>query len=173
MKKLLVSVLLLAVAIAATAWIKRADVILALAKYRTSQTYADIAPTRKIPWQQGPAVPAQSASERAPNVILIVADDLGYNDISTFGGGVGGMQTPGIDRLAAEGAVFTQSYSGASSCAPSRAMLMTGRYPTRTGFEFTPMPDGMARIVTAISASMDNGMPPAKYDQTKEANQHP
>lgn len=42
-------------------------------------------------------------------------DDLGYNDISTFGGGVGTLKTPGIDQLAAWGAVFTQSYSGASN----------------------------------------------------------
>ena len=173
MKRLLVLVLLFLAVIGVTAWNNSTDIILALAKFRTSQTYSDIAPTRDIPWQKGPAVPAQPASERAPNIILIVADDLGYNDISTFGGGVGGMQTPGIDRLAAEGAVFTQSYSGASSCAPSRAMLMTGRYPTRTGFEFTPMPDGMARIVSAISAGIDNGMSPTLYDSAKEAEQPP
>ena len=109
----------------------------------------------------------------APNIILIVADDLGYNDISTFGGGVGGMQTPGIDRLAAEGAVFTQSYSGASTCAPSRAMMMTGRYPTRTGFEFTPTPGGMIKMVSAVSKSMDNGLPPCFYDEALEASQPP
>ncbi len=173
MKKFIVSILLIGIAVGATAWFKRVDLILALAKYRTSQKYADIAPTREIPWQQGPATPVRAAAQRPPNIILIVADDLGYNDISTFGGGVGGMQTPGIDRLAAEGAVFTQSYSGASTCAPSRAMLMTGRYPTRTGFEFTPTPGGMAGIVSAISAAMDNGLPPAVYDEAKEASQPP
>ena len=51
-----------------------------------------------------PAEPLSSAGERPPNSILIVADDLGYSDISTFGGGVDGrLQTPGIDRLAAAG----------------------------------------------------------------------
>jgi uncharacterized sulfatase len=173
MKRLLVSLLVVVAVGGSIAWFKRVDIILALAKYRTSQKYADIAPTREIPWQQGPAAPAKTAGERPPNIILIVADDLGYNDISTFGGGVGGMQTPGIDRLAAEGAVFTQSYSGASTCAPSRAMLMTGRYPTRTGFEFTPTPPGMAGIVNAVSAGMDNGLPPAVYDEAKEASQPP
>ena len=128
MKKFLVSLVVIAVIGGATAWFKRVDIILALAKYKSSQAYADIAPTREIPWQQGPASPAAAAGERPPNIILIVADDLGYNDISTFGGGVGGMQTPSIDRLAAEGAVFTQSYSGASTCAPSRAMMMIIRY---------------------------------------------
>ena len=173
MKKFLISLLVIVVVGGTTAWFKRADIILALAKYKTNQAYADIAPTREIPWQQGPASPETAAAERPPNIILIVADDLGYNDISTFGGGVGGMQTPAIDRLAAEGAVFTQSYSGASTCAPSRAMMMTGRYPTRTGFEFTPTPPGMIKIVSAISGSMDNGLPPSVYDEAKEAGQPP
>jgi uncharacterized sulfatase len=142
MKKFLVSLLVVVLVGGVIAWSKRADIILALAKYKTSQRYADVAPTREIPWQQGPAEATAASGEQPPNIILIVADDLGYNDISSFGGGVGGMQTPGIDRLAAEGAVFTQSYSGASTCAPSRAMMMTGRYPTRTGFEFSCLNHG-------------------------------
>ena len=173
MKKFLISLLVVAVAGGAIAWSKRADIILALAKYTASQRYADVGPTRNIPWQQGPTAPVEAAAERPPNIILIVADDLGYNDISTFGGGVGGMQTPGIDRLAAEGAVFTQSYSGASTCAPSRAMMMTGRYPTRTGFEFTPTPPGMAKIVGAVAATMDSGLPPSVYDEALEESQPP
>ena len=54
---------------------------------------------------------------------LIVADDLGINDLSTFGGGVaeGRVPTPNIDRLAAEGAIFTQAYSGSATCAPSQS----------------------------------------------------
>src|SRR5210317_1089486 len=173
MKKLLISLLVVAVVGGGIAWSKRADIILALAKYQSSQRYVDVAPTREIPWQQGPAEATAASGERPPNIILIVADDLGYNDISTFGGGVGGMQTPGIDRLAAEGAVFTQSYSGASTCAPSRAMMMTGRYPTRTGFEFTPTPSGMGGMVASISASMDNGLPPGLYDAELEESKPP
>ena len=156
-----------------TAWFKRVDIILALAKYKTSQRYADVAPTREIPWQQGPAEAVQTAGERPPNIILIVADDLGYNDISSFGGGIGSLKTPGIDRLAAEGAVFTQSYSGASTCAPSRAMMMTGRYPTRTGFEFTPTPSGMIKTVSAVGETIDDNMPPSFYDEAMEARQPP
>jgi uncharacterized sulfatase len=172
MKKILVSLLVIAVA-GAAAWSKRVDIILALAKYKASQKYADIAPTREIPWQQGPAAPVEAAGERPPNIILIVADDLGYNDISTFGGGLEGLKTPNIDRLAAEGAVFRQSYSGASTCAPSRAMMMTGRYPTRTGFEFTPTPGGMIKTVMAVGKSMDDNMPPSFYDEAMEASQPP
>ena len=173
MKKFLISLLLIVLVGGGIAWSKRADIILALARYQASQRYADVAPTPEIPWQQGPAEATAASGEQPPNIILIVADDLGYNDISTFGGGVGGMQTPGIDRLAAEGAVFTQSYSGASTCAPSRAMMMTGRYPTRTGFEFTPTPAGMAKIVGAVASTMDSGLPPSVYDEVLEESQPP
>ena len=55
MKKFLVSLLVVAVVGGGVAWSKRADIILALAKYKASQKYADVAPTREIPWQQGPA----------------------------------------------------------------------------------------------------------------------
>ncbi|MEM1113331.1 MAG: sulfatase [Pseudomonadota bacterium] len=172
MKKYLLSLLAIVVAVGAAAWFNRAELILAAAKQASARQYVDIAPTRDLPWQQGPSEPTASRTEQPPNIILIVADDLGYNDISTFGGGVAGMQTPSIDRLAAEGAVFRQSYSGASTCAPSRAMMMTGRYPTRTGFEFTPTPDGMMRIVQLVGSSMDTGMPPSFYDGSV-ADSHP
>ena len=173
LKKTLLVSLALVVLAGFLAWFKRIDIILALAKYKASQNYADVGPTREIPWQQGPEVPVGVAGERPPNIILIVADDLGYNDISTFGGGVGSLETPAIDRLAAEGAVFTQSYSGASTCAPSRAMMMTGRYPTRTGFEFTPTPGGMIKMVSAVSESMNSGLPPSFYDEALEDSQPP
>ena len=174
MKKFLVTLLVLAVAGVTIAWFKRNDILLAVIKYKSATEY-EIAENREIPWQQGPAELAATDGEQPPNIILIVADDLGYNDISTFGGGVadGQIKTPGIDRLAAEGVVFTQSYSGASTCAPSRAMMMTGRYPTRTGFEFTPTPSGMGKMVSTISAGMDNNMPPAFYDESLEAGQPP
>lgn len=172
MKKFSTSLLIVALIGGTVAWFKRADIILAVAKYKSSQQFADIAPAREIPWQHGPTT--RVTNEGAPpNIILIVADDLGYNDISTFGGGVGGTKTPGIDRLAAEGAVFTQSYSGASTCAPSRAMMMTGRYPTRTGFEFTPMVTGMAKTVRAVGSTMDSNMPPSFYDEALEDSQPP
>ena len=85
-------------------------------------------PPRDIPWNQGPEEAAASLGERPPNIVLIVADDLGYNDISTFGGGVAGgrLQTPHIDALAAQGAVFTQSYSGSSTCATAVAAARRG-----------------------------------------------
>src|SRR5690606_28603145 len=106
---------------------------------------------------------------------FILADDLGFNDISTFGGGVAGgrVKTPNIDRLAASGAIFAQAYSGTSTCAPSRAMIMTGRYPTRTGFEFTPTPDGMGRIVSMFSANSASGLPPVERNAAAAAEAPP
>jgi arylsulfatase A-like enzyme len=129
-------------------------VALAAANYKSVILFAvtqvgreDIAPNREVIWAQGPATP--SAGDRPPNVVVILVDDLGFNDISTFGGGVAGgaVPTPNIDALAARGAAMTQAYSGTAACAPSRAMVMTGRYPTRHGFEFTPTPAGMNRIL--------------------------
>ncbi len=174
MKKFLLSLLVVAAVGGGIAWSKRTDILLAVVKYQ-SATEFEVAENREIPWQHGPGQPAVIDGELPPNIILIVADDLGYNDISTFGGGVAGgqLKTPGIDRLAAEGAVFSQSYSGASTCAPSRGMMMTGRYPTRTGFEFTPTPSGMGKMITRISAEMDNNLPPGFYDEALEASQPP
>jgi len=164
-RKLLAVGLILALALGASAYMNRVSLVLALAKYQAHSV--PVGPAREVPWSMGPVVAEQPPEERPPNIILIVADDLGYNDISTFGGGVadGRVQTPHIDQLAAEGAIFTQSYSGAGTCAPSRAMLMTGRYPTRTGFEFTPTPAGMAPIVNMVRNTIPTNLPPALYDK--------
>ena len=167
MKKTLAIMVALIVVTASIGWFFRVEILLGVIEYRYSSV--EVSEPRDIPWQQGPSVSTTTNLERPPNIILIVADDLGYNDISTFGGGI--VQTPNIDRLAKEGAVFNQSYSGASTCAPSRAMMMTGRYPTRTGFEFTPTPAGMGKAVSLIGGGMDNNLPPSFYDEAMEANQ--
>jgi arylsulfatase A-like enzyme len=100
---------------------------------------------QKVAWQQGPATPAAPPAERPPNIILIVADDLGMNDISAFGGGL--VPTPNIDSLMKEGASVSSFYAANATCSPSRAAMMTGRYPTRFGFEFTSVPPLLARNV--------------------------
>ncbi|TWT84205.1 Arylsulfatase [Planctomycetes bacterium CA13] len=71
-----------------------------------------------------------SASDQ-PNFIIIFTDDQGYNDLGCFGSKT--IQTPNIDRLAAEGRKFTSFYSACSVCSPSRAALLTGCYPKRVG----------------------------------------
>ncbi len=80
-----------------------------------------------------------------PNIIHIFADDLGYGDLGCFG--ATDIKTPNIDRLAKEGMKFTSFYSASSVCSPSRAGLLTGRYPQRMGINevffpesFTGMP---------------------------------
>ena len=65
-----------------------------------------------------------------PNVVILLADDLGYQDVGCYGGPV---QTPAIDQLAEEGVRFTDFYSGCAVCSPSRATLLTGRHHIRTG----------------------------------------
>lgn len=75
------------------------------------------------------ALNAQSA-ERPPNIVFILADDLGYGDVGAFGQLK--IRTPNIDRLAAEGMMLTQHYAGNAVCAPSRSVLMTGQDPGHT-----------------------------------------
>lgn len=106
-----------------------------------------IARNHPVDWQRGPTTPA--AGNRPPNVLLIVADDLGYNDISLNGGGIAGgiVKTPNIDSIARTGVDFTTGYAGNATCSPSRAAMMTGRYPTRYGFEFTAVPSSFAWAV--------------------------
>jgi len=109
-----------------------------------------IGPNQEIAWEQGPSEAPNG--DRPPNIVLILADDLGWNDI-TLNGGIadGTVPTPHIDSLARDGCNFINGYSACGTCAPSRAALMSGRYPTRFGFEFTPMPPQMPRIIAGMA----------------------
>ena len=78
------------------------------------------------------------AAAETPNIILIYADDLGYGDLSCYGSCI---RTPHIDRLAHEGVRLTHFYSASPVCSPSRAALMTGRYPARVGVPRVLFPD--------------------------------
>ena len=69
-----------------------------------------------------------------PNIVFILADDLGVGDVGVYGGEM--IKTPNIDALAASGVVFDQAYASHPVCSPSRAGLMTGRYQQRHGWEF-------------------------------------
>jgi uncharacterized sulfatase len=109
-------------------------------------------PNRPIPWQAGPERPQAPPGQRPPNVIVILADDLGFNDVTAYGGGHAdwGAATPNIDALALEGARFDHGYAASAVCTVSRAGLLTGRYPWRFGVEFTPTPGAMARVAADL-----------------------
>lgn len=117
------------------------------------------APNRPVPWQQGPATASAAPGERPPNVVLIMLDDVGFNDVSTYGGGMPEVPTPNIDALAAGGVRFDQGYSANAVCSPSRAALMTGRYASRFGFEYTPTPGNMAKVAPMIAAEGHRRLP--------------
>ena len=71
-----------------------------------------------------------AASGQRPNVLVILGDDLGWADLSSYG--APHISTPNLDRLARQGVRFTDAYSGSSTCSPTRFSLYTGRYPGRT-----------------------------------------
>ncbi|MDA9867330.1 sulfatase-like hydrolase/transferase [Gammaproteobacteria bacterium] len=97
-------------------------------------------------------MPQSSEVSNKPNIILILADDLGFNDISFYNGGAadGSLMTPNIDNLAKEGVAFLNGYAASPVCSPSRAAIMTGRYSSRYGFEFTPYPAQAAKIMNLL-----------------------
>lgn len=79
-------------------------------------------------------------AQSRPNIILIIADDIGWNDIGAYGNTA--IRTPNLDRLAKEGMKFTNAFVTSSSCSPSRSSIITGRYPHNTGAAelHTPVP---------------------------------
>ncbi len=83
---------------------------------------------------------ASSPSARRPNIVLILFDDLGYGDLGAYGSAA--LETPRIDRLAQEGALFETYYAPASYCTPSRAGFLTGRWPIRTTLTQVVFPRG-------------------------------
>src|SRR5689334_20090811 len=82
------------------------------------------------------AAGAEGRKPARPNILVIVADDLGYGDVGVQGGKA--VPTPNIDKLAGAGVRCTSGYVSAPYCSPSRAGLLTGRYQTRFGHEFNP-----------------------------------
>lgn len=80
----------------------------------------------------------------SPNIIVILADDLGYGDLGCYGNGI--VETPNLDRLAAEGTLLNQHYSASPICAPARAALLTGRYNHRVGAFSVESSAGVDRI---------------------------
>jgi arylsulfatase A-like enzyme len=85
-------------------------------------------------------VHAQAAADAPkPNVVVVFVDDLGWKDLGCYGSDF--YETPNIDQLAGQGAVFSKAYSSCNVCSPTRASLMTGKYPQRVGFTSYLNPD--------------------------------
>ncbi|MBX3446797.1 MAG: sulfatase-like hydrolase/transferase [Parvibaculaceae bacterium] len=112
-----------------------------------------VQPNREIVWEEGPAEAAAPANERKPNIVVILVDDMGFNELTYGGGGLAGgtVPTPNMNSIAQNGAVFSNGYAGNATCAPSRAAIMTGRFATRFGFEFTPVPPAFARNIAVFA----------------------
>ena len=102
--------------------------IYSLASFYSSFVFSDANPAKYSH--------VKNQKTQLPNVILIVADDLGYNDISANGNEL--IQTTNIDQIGRNGINFSRAYATASVCAPSRAAFLTGNYHHRYGFEFLP-----------------------------------
>ena len=84
------------------------------------------------------ALPHAVAKAQQPNFVVIFADDLGYGDTGAYGSTT--IRTPNLDRMAAEGIKFTDFYATAPFCSPSRASILTGRYPLRAGVPYVLFP---------------------------------
>ncbi len=109
-------------------------------------------PTQKnipIEWENGP----KTRTSSKPNIIVVLVDDLGFNQISSYGGGMsnGNFKTPNIDKLASDGVLCTNGYSSSPVCSPSRASLLTGRFATKFGYEFTPTTSSMMKAISLFS----------------------
>src|SRR5579883_2846545 len=97
---------------------------------------------------------AAKAETPPPNVIVILADDLGYGDLGCYGSKI---PTPNLDKMAAEGVRFTSFYSAAPVCSPARAALLTGRYPSRVGVPdvlFQDSPTGLSTNEVTMAQMM-------------------
>ncbi|HWF00171.1 MAG TPA: sulfatase-like hydrolase/transferase [Caulobacteraceae bacterium] len=145
----------LVVVLLGAAWTQREAIFIAIAHARLPH----VEPNHAVVWAQGPANPP--AGKRAPNIVFILADDMGFNDITFNGGGVadGAVPTPNIDSIGRDGVSFASGYDGNATCAPSRAAIMTGRYATRFGFEFTPAPVAFERLVGGMHDQDDIVLP--------------
>jgi arylsulfatase A-like enzyme len=104
---------------------------------------------------------AEPSAPKKPNILVIVADDLGYADLGCFGSR--DVRTPHLDRLAAEGTRLTDFYASAPVCSPTRASLITGRYPQRAGFEWVIRYNEKGRGLPADGASLPRLLKGAGY----------
>ena len=121
-----------------------------------------VSKNQPIEWQDGPT----TRTSDKPNVIVILVDDMGFNEVSSYGGGManGQVKTPNIDQLAKDGVLCTNGYATTAVCSPSRASLLTGRFSTRFGYEYTPAA-GMGKFIASM---YKDRKPPLMFNQEIE-----
>jgi arylsulfatase A-like enzyme len=119
--------------------------------------------------QQTPQQPA-AASGRKPNILLIMADDIGWFDVGAYNRGMMGGPTPNIDRVAAEGALHTDHY-GQASCTAGRAAFITGQIPMRTGLTTVGMP-GAKQGLQAEDPTIADLLKPLGYMTCQTGKNH-
>jgi len=169
-------VVMLISGLGALGWMNRLELLLWAAP-RLNDLRNPVAPNESIEWPEGPATAAAPPDERPPNLIVILADDMGFNDVSFYNGGAadGSLQTPRIDSIARDGVVFRNGYAANAVCAPSRASIMTGRYSTRFGFEYTPFFKIGATIAEMMFEQYPQPLPPKvhheRLDELPDMNQ--
>ncbi|MFK7768055.1 MAG: sulfatase [Mariniblastus sp.] len=112
------------------------------------------------------------ASDARPNIVLIIADDMNWDDCGAYGHP--SIQTPNIDGLAAEGIKFQHAYLTTNSCSPSRASLITGKYPHNTGAEqlHWPLPAGTRTLAEALKRSGYYTASAGKWHMGNEIRDH-
>ena len=106
------------------------------------------------------ATVAAAKTNRPPNIVVIMTDDVGWGDLGSYGGGaMRGAPTPNLDRLASEGMRFV-NYYGQASCTAGRASFITGRIPIRTSLSAVLAPgdpDGLTKQTPTIAQFMKQG----------------
>src|SRR3981189_1934317 len=109
---------------------------------------------------------AAVAQQQPPNILVIMGDDIGYWNISAYNRGMMGYRTPNIDRIANDGAIFTDYY-GQQSCTAGRAAFITGQSPMRTGLLKVGLPaakEGLsAKAPTLAEPLKPQGSPPGQF----------
>ncbi|AEL26633.1 sulfatase-like hydrolase/transferase [Cyclobacterium marinum] len=110
-------------------------------------------------WSQNNTVTKSENGKTLPNVVIILADDMGYSDLQGYGGGA---NTPNLDALASEGVKFTNCYAGAPNCSPSRVGLLTGRIPARAGM-YSYRPPGSPMHLPDNEITIAELLKPAGY----------
>jgi len=108
-----------------------------------------------------PRMPSAAAADPRPNIVLVLADDLGYGELGSYGNAA--AVTPQLDRFAAEGLRLTDCHSAGSVCSPSRSALLTGRHPYRTGV-FTWIPENSPIHLRTSEQALPKLLRAAGYD---------